>query len=64
MVRFPEYIRNNFKNKITISISFAARNKILSSIAKTLYNRIDNILAKNPVHERTVIGLVENFSAL
>jgi len=58
LVRFSEHIRNNFKNKITIPINFSARKKIRSSIAKTLYNRIDNILAKNPVHERTALGLV------
>lgn len=62
VLRLSEHIRNNVRNKITIPINFKARKKIRSSIAKTLYNRIDNILAKNPVHERTLAGLVEDLN--
>ncbi len=61
-VRFSQHIRDNFRNKVTIPVNFTARKKIASSIARTWYSRIDNILAKRPIHERTALGLVEDLN--
>lgn len=62
IVRLSEHIRSNLRNKVTIPINFSARKKIKSSIAKSLYNRLDNILAQNSIYERTSKNLVQDLN--
>ncbi len=61
-IRLSQHIRDNFRDKVTIPVNFAARMRIRSSIARTLYSRVDNILAKRDKYERTAVGLVADLS--
>lgn len=60
-IRLSEHIRNNIRNSVTIPINFAARKSIKSSVAKSIYSRIDNILIKNPIIENTATYIVEHY---
>ena len=61
-IRFSEYIRDNFRSKITIPVNFEAQKSIRSNIAKCLYNRLDNILAKASYRERSAKLIIEDLN--
>ena len=61
-IRFSEHIRDNFRSKITIPVNFEARKSIRSNIAKCLYNRLDNILAKASYRERSANLIIEDLN--
>lgn len=60
-IRLSEHIRNNIRNSVTIPINFSARKSIKSSVAKSIYSRIDNILIKNPIVENSAEYIVKNY---
>jgi len=60
-IRLSEHIRNNIRNSITIPINFSARKSIKSSVAKSIYSRIDNILIKKSRLENTAEYIVKNY---
>lgn len=62
MVRFDQKIRDNLRQLRTIPVNWTARKSITSPIAKVLYNRLDNILAKHPIYERTACNLVDDLA--
>lgn len=59
-IRFDERIRKNLQEKRTIPVNWTSRKKITSQVAKVLYNRIDNLLAKHSILERTATNLVND----
>jgi len=60
-IRLSEHIRNNIRNSITIPINFSARKSIKSSVAKSIYSRIDNILINKSRLENTAEYIVKNY---
>jgi len=61
-IRLSEHIRLNIRNNITITVNFAARKKIRSSIAKALYSRLDNFLMKSPIYIRPALSLIDDLN--
>lgn len=61
-VQFHRTIMENIRNNITTPVNFAARKAIRSSVAKTLYGRMDSILATTPRIERRLDNIVKEFN--
>ncbi len=52
----------NIRNSITIPVNFTARKSIKSEVAKTLYNRVDSVLAKMDKYEKTALKIVDELA--
>ena len=60
VVRFDKKIQENHRAQRTIPVNRTALKAITSPIAKVLYNRVDSILSKHSIFERTARNLVQD----
>ena len=61
-LRLSEHIRDNLRNRVSSPINFKARKSIKSEVAKTIYSRVDNILATHKRYERTAVNIVSEYN--